>query len=355
MYIPKFTISNKILKNIGTIEASKEVIDHAPLLPYYEKKFRDDALTRTVHHGTHIEGNELNLDQAEKVMDGEDVVGRDRDIQEVINYRKALDYISEIQGQGERVKGKEKEIDEQIIKELHRITVNKILDSDKSGEYRKTQVVIKNNRTNEVSFRPPNSVVIPGQIDDLLQFIKDSQQQDIHPILESGIVHYELVRIHPFIDGNGRVARALSTLILFLKGYDIRKFFSLEEYFDNNAEEYYKALQSVEKRDGDLTHWLEYFTEGLAIELSKIKDKVEKISIDGKLREKLGGAPIMLTDRQLKIIEYIQKTGFLQNKAFEMLFPMVSEDTILNELKPLLKTGIIRKQGSTKGAKYIMK
>src|SRR3989344_4256942 len=151
MYIPKFTISNKILKNIGTIEASKEVIDHAPLLPYYEKKFRDDALTRTVHHGTHIEGNELNLDQAEKVMDGEDVVGRDRDIQEVINYRKALDYISEIQGQGERVKGKEKEIDEQIIKELHRITVNKILDSDKSGEYRKTQVVIKNNRTNEVS------------------------------------------------------------------------------------------------------------------------------------------------------------------------------------------------------------
>jgi len=87
---------------------------------------------------------------------------------------------------------------------------------------------------------------------------------------------------------------------------------------------------------------------------SKIKEKVEKISVDGKLREKLGGKPLLLTDRQLKIIEYIQKTGYLQNKAFESLFPMVSEDTILNELKVLLKNKIIKKQGITKGAKYVM-
>ena len=63
----------------------------------------------------------------------------------------------------------------------------------------------------------------------------------------------------------------------------------------------------------------------------------------------------MLTDRQLKIMEYIQKIGYLQNKAFGGLFPMVSEDTILNELKALMKAGIIRKQGKTKAAKYIMK
>ncbi len=172
--------------------------------------------------------------------------------------------------------------------------------------------------------------------------------------MKSGSVHYELVRIHPFLDGNGRVARALSTLILFLEGYDIRKFFSLEEYFDKEAVRYYDALQSVGKNDGDLTKWLEYFTEGLAIELSKIKDRVERISIDAKLREKLGGKPIMLSDRQLKIIEYIQKTGYLQNKAFGGLFPMVSEDTILNELKGLMRAGIIRKQGVTKASKYVM-
>ena len=68
MYSPKFTITNKILKNIGSIEASKEVIDNAPLLPYFEKEFREDAMVRTVHYGTHIEGNELNFSEAEKVL-----------------------------------------------------------------------------------------------------------------------------------------------------------------------------------------------------------------------------------------------------------------------------------------------
>ena len=350
MYQPKFTITNKILKNIGIIEASKEVIDHAPLLPYYEKKFRDDAALRTVHHGTHIEGNELNLDQAEKVLAGQEVVARERDIQEVINYRKVMEFVDE-----SGIKNQESRIDEELIKKIHKMTVNKILPDEKSGAYRKTQVVVKNNQTGEVSFRPPVAIAVVYQLRDLLAFINRLDNQDIHQVLKSGIVHYELVRIHPFIDGNGRVARALSTLLLFSQGYDIRKFFSLEEYFDSDANSYYEALQSVEKHDGDLTHWLAYFTQGLAIELSKIKEKVEKISVDGKLREKLGGKPIMLTDRQLKIIEYIQKTGYLQNKAFESLFPMVSEDTILNELKPLLQNNIIKKQGSTKGAKYVMR
>jgi Fic family protein len=348
MYSPKFIITNKVLKNIGVIEASREVINHAPLLPYYEKQFRQDALVRTVHYGTHIEGNELNLDQAEKVLAGQEVVARERDIQEVINYRKAMEFIEEI-------REKRQEINGELVKRLHKITVNKILPTEKCGEYRKTQVVIKNSQTGQVSFRPPEASQVQLQINELLAFIEISRNQDIHPVLKSGIVHYELVRIHPFLDGNGRVARALATLILFLEGYDIRKFFSLEEYFDRNASNYYIALQSVAKRDGDLTEWLEYFTQGLAIELSKIKEKVEKISVDGRLREKLGGKPLLLMDRQLKIIEYIQKTGYLQNQAFEELFPMVSEDTILNELKVLLKTGIIKKQGVTKGAKYVMK
>lgn len=343
MYQPRFTITNKILKNIGIIEACKEVIDHAPLLPYYEKKFRDDALVRTVHYGTHIEGNELNLSQAERVLAGEDVVGRDRDIWEVINYRKVTNYVNQL-----------KAIDENVIRQIHRITVQRILPQKESGEYRKKQVVLKNSKTGEVSFKPPLAIAVPYQIKDLLSFINSDSNKDVHPVLKSGVVHYELVRIHPFLDGNGRVARALSTLILFLEGYDIRKFFSLEEYFDKDAGSYYKALQSVQKQKGDLTFWLEYFTQGLSFELSKIKERVERISIDAKLKEKLGGKPILLSDRQLKIIEYIQQTGYLQNKAFKTLFPFVSEDTILNELKPLLKEGIIKKKGITKSAKYVM-
>lgn len=118
--------------------------------------------------------------------------------------------------------------------------------------------------------------------------------------MKSGVVHYELARIHPFVDGNGRVARALSTVILFIEGYDIRRFFSLEEYFDSDANSYYRALQSVAENDGNLTYWLEYFTQGLAIELSKIKERVERISVDGKLKQKLGGNHSYLQNVNLK-------------------------------------------------------
>ncbi len=358
MFQPQFSITNKILKNIGTIEACREVIDHAPLLPYYEREFQKEALVRSVHFGTHIEGNELNLSQAEKVLEGKEVLARDRDIQEVINYRKAIDFISQLQIENSKLQigddGNGFEITEELIKMLHKITVERILPPEKCGKFREIQVVVKNSQTGEISFRPPPSTAIPAEMEELLQFINDTQNQDVHPVLKAGIVHYELVRIHPFIDGNGRVARALSTLILFLEGYDIRKFFSLEEYFDSDALDYYQALQSVEKNDRDLTVWLEYFTKGLSIELSKIKDKVENISIDAHLKEKLGGKPVMLSERQIRIIEYIQKIGYLQNKAFASLFPMVSEDTILNELKGLLGNGIIKKTGVTKSARYVM-
>jgi len=349
MYSPKYSITNRILKFISVIEACKEVIDHAPLLPYYEKQFREDAIIRSVHYGTHIEGNELNLSQAEKVIKGEEVLARARDIQEVINYRKVIEYISQWENPNYS-----KEITEEVIKHMHNIVVNRILPEEKSGSYRSAQVVVKNSYSGQISFRPPPSSQVPKLIEDLIRFINSPQDGEIHPVIKSAVVHYEFVRIHPFIDGNGRVARALSTLILFEEGYDIRRFFSLEEYYDKNASKYYQALQSVEQLKGELTTWLDYFTEGLAIELTRIKEKIEKISVDGKLRQKLGGKPLLLTERQLKIIEYIQEVGFLQNRAFSSLFPMISEDTVLNDLKELVKVGIIRKQGSTKGAKYIM-
>src|SRR5690242_9815928 len=118
MYTPRYTITNKILKYIGIIEACKEVIDRAPLLPYYEKAFQTDAMVRSVHHGTHIEGNELDFDQAEKVMLGQPIVARPRDIQEVINYRKVVELIEKLHAKDEA-----SHVDEDLIKTLHRMTV----------------------------------------------------------------------------------------------------------------------------------------------------------------------------------------------------------------------------------------
>lgn len=342
MYIPTFSITNSILKNIGSIEASRQVIENAPLLPYWEKKFQDDAVVRTVHFGTHIEGNELSLGQVQKILDGEVIAARNRDVQEVINYRKAVEYMGRTMGKG---------IDEDMMKQLHKIVVTNLLPTEKIGDYRDKEVVIKNSITGEVSFRPPKVIEVPWQIKELEQFIQE--EHEMHPVLKAGVVHYEFVRIHPFLDGNGRVGRALSTLVLFKEGYDIRQFFSLEEHFDNNAQEYYNALQSVDREKGDQTIWLTYFTECLSVELSKIKEKVENISTDTSLRKKLGG-PVMLSDRQLKIIQFIKANDYIENKMYATMFPMVSEDTVLREVQDLVKKGILKKKGVTKGVKYIM-
>ena len=269
MYRPAFSITNKILKNIGEIEAAKEVIEHAPLLPYWEKKFQDEAILRTTHYGTHIEGNELSLSQVQKVLDGERIVARDRDVQEVINYRQVVDFIG---------RKKNDQVDEDTISNLHELTVAKLLGDNISGKYREKEVVIRNSITGEVSFRPPRAIEVEWQIKDLIEFI--DTEKDIHPVLKAGIVHYEFVRIHPFLDGNGRVGRALSMLVLFCDGYDIREFFSLEEHFDRNPDDYYKALQSVSQNNGDVTEWLEYFIPCLAGERFKKKEKNESHSIE---------------------------------------------------------------------------
>lgn len=330
------------MKLIGAIEAAREIIENAPLLPYWEKKFQDEAVLRTTHYGTHIEGNELSLAQVQKVLDGERIVARARDVQEVINYRKVIEFIEE---------KKDGKLDDELVFKLHKLAINKVLDDDSAGRYRKKEVVIRNSITGEISFRPPHAIEVPWQMNELIEFI--NTEKEIHPVLKAGIVHYEFVRIHPFLDGNGRVGRALSTLVLFREGYDIRNFFSLEEHFDNSPNEYYEALQSVTRQKGDQTEWLTYFTECVAAELSKIKEKIEKISIDTNFKRKLGGQ-IMLNERQLKIVEYVQEVGYFENKFFPSVFPMVSEDTVLRDLQDLIKKKILKKQGKTKGVKYLL-
>jgi len=346
MFTPSFTITNKILTNISKIEAAEEVIKHSPLLPLWEKQFKEDAIVRSAYHGTHIEGNLLHKDEAKDILQGRDVIGRPRDIQEIINYRKVINFIDE------EAKKKIDKITEPLLKKLHRIIVEKILTGEQVGEYRAKQVVVKNSQTGQITFRPPPPIEVPFLIREFLYWVNRDDKDSIHPVLKAGIVHHELVRIHPFIDGNGRVARVLATLILLLGGYDIRRFFSLEEYYDKDAVFYYQNLQKASS--GDLSPWLEYFTFGAAVEFEKIKEKILKLSKDVKLKEKFGGQQIYLTERQIKIIEYIQDVGYLQNQSFITLFPDVSEDTVLRDVQDLTKKGLLKKIGSTKGARYVL-
>lgn len=346
MFTPSFSITNKILISISKIEAAEEVIKHSPLLPLWEKQFKEDAIVRSAYHGTHIEGNQLAKDDAKDILEGKEVIGRPRDIQEIINYRKVVEFIDL------EANRKIDKITELLIKKIHRIITEKILVTENLGEYRTKQVIIRNSATGEVTFRPPPPLEVPFLMREFIYWLNRDDRDSLHPVIKAGIAHHELVRIHPFLDGNGRSARVLATLILLLGGYDIRRFFSLEEYYDKDAVSYYQNLQKASS--GDLTSWLEYFTGGAAIEFDKIKEKILKLSKDVKLKERFGGQQIYLTERQMKLIEYLQEVGFIQNQMFSTVFSDVSEDTVLRDLQELIKKGLIKKVGSTKAARYVM-
>lgn len=352
MYQPKFTITSKLLKDIGTIEGARAVVEGAALLPAWEAKFKEEAEVRAVHYGTHVEGNELNLEEVRKVMEGKEVVARDRDIKEVINYRKVVDWLD--QGLGTRDKGLDL-YSEKTLKDLHRLAVEGLVSPEEIGEFRKVQVVLRDVLTGEVVHRPAIHAEVPYIVEDFFRWLNSGASSDLHSIIKAGIVHYQIVNIHPFVEGNGRVARAFATLILLNEGYDIRKLFSLEEYYDKNVSGYYFAIKTADQNpDHDLTQWLEYFTEGVAIEFDRVRQQVQHLSLDLKLKAQ-AGQQIFLNPRQIRIVEHIEGVGYLSNKEFAQILPMVSEDTVLRDLKDLMEKKIVKKKGKTKAARYIIR
>ena len=360
-YSPKYLITNKILTNVGKIDSAREVITSAPLVPAWEKRFQAEARVKIIHHGTHLEGNDLNLDEVEDILSPDpntpgvkgahtpgvfdNLVARDRDIQEIINYRTVMDYLDLLH---------DVPLTSHIFQEIHRLTVASLLPESESGHYRSVKVVIRNTETHEITFRPPGPLEVPLYIDELFDWLNSSEGKEVHPLLRAGLLHYELVRIHPFTDGNGRTARAMALLLLFLEGYEVKRFFALEEYYDSHPEEYYQALQSV-ATTGDTTTWLEYFTLGISIEFNRIKTLVQKLSLDLHLKSTIGGRQIALSQRQIKLVEHIERYGEISMGSVRQLLIDVSEDTILRDLRDLVTKNLLIKKGSTKGTKYYLK
>ena len=364
MYQPHFQISNNLLTYISAIESAKAIIDNSPLVPAWEAKFRDEALVRSVHYGTKIEGNDLSAEQAgqvlslEKTNDAQAVleqtglIARERDIQEVINYRNVLAWIDQQPLLKTEQMAESSLINLETLNLLHRLTMNSLLEDEQVATLRTKQVIVRGARDGQVVFRPPVAAEIPFLLDDLFSWVKSEESQNLHPILRAAILHYQLVYSHPYVEGNGRTARAFATLALYEAGYDFKRFFSLEEYFDNDVDAYYQALLSVQQNPKqDLTYWLEYFTYGLALEIDKVKAKVAKLSQDLKLKRELG-QQVALSERQIILLELLQNQGSMTSDDAQKMLPNVSVDTILRDLKDLILKGVVKKHGVTKGVSY---
>lgn len=347
------------------IEACREVIDNAPLVPVWEAKFKEDALVRMVHFGTHVEGNDLTRYQAEKIVKQDPqrdelaltvarragVVAQERDVQEVINYRNVMKHIDQLVRLNKKVK---LVLGEKELLQVQALTVEKIVPANEVGVYRKVAVTIRGPRRGEIVGRPPQSIEVPYQVEDFFAWFLSLVNEEVHPVIKAAIVHYELVRIHPFTEGNGRVSRAFAWLSLALDGYVGRQFFSFEEYFDRQVEDYYRALAGVEEKGGDLTGFIEFFAGALAVEMSRVKEKVRRLSMDVRFRDRLG-RQVALTERQIALMEVLELKGEINMGEAREVLPMVSDDTIWRDLQDLKKKKLIVKKGRTKGARYLLR
>lgn len=167
----------------------------------------------------------------------------------------------------------------------------------------------------------------------------------------ASLTHYEIVRIHPFIDGNGRTARIMATLVLYKRGFDVKRFFALDDYYDNDRRAYYAALKSVDKNTLNITGWLEYFTDGVAVSLAAVKKKVIGLSKDIKVLKEKG--QIALNERQMRIVERIIEKGEITNRDVRDMFN-ISNRAALDEISKLIDMKVIKKRGKGRSVKYIL-
>lgn len=345
MFNPNYQISNKILNSIAAIEAAREVIENSPLVPYWERQFREESIIRTVHYSTALEGNPLSLEDVHKVLTNNDnkIKTYQRDVQEILNYRNVVKYIEGILKTSNR-------INKEHLFKIHTLAVEKIVSDQELKTYRTRAWGTKNSSTGEISFVAPSSDEIAQLVDGFFTWVNAEEYQDVHPVLRSGITLAEIARIHPFTEGNGRTARGLATLSLYLDGYDIKRFFCLDEYYDQHSDEYYQAIQTYQKEEDSLIPWLTFFVEGLDIELSRVKARVLDMSKDYRLRKEIG--QVALTDRQEEIIKFIEDHGQIRNQDWQELYPKTSDDTILRDLKDMMDKDLVKKVGKTKAARY---
>ena len=168
--------------------------------------------------------------------------------------------------------------------------------------------------------------------------------KETHKIITAGIMKACLENIQPFEEMNSTAADMMTYVCLKTSGYGFRDLISIENYYRNTKADYRNSLESIDQSgDQDLTEWLEYFTEALASEVSTVSQNIKLLAKDTKIAKATGRTKV--STRQERIIEYMQDYGMLQNKDFSRIFPDISEDTVLRDLKSLIDKELYRSSG----------
>lgn len=335
MFVPQYTLTGKLLKNLTEIERLYGQIEVLRLPRELQLNLERNNLVQSSYVSNSIEGNPLSQVEVTNLLLG-NRVPVNRDEKEVRNYFEILKELSKWTGENMSL---------ETTLEIH----NKLMAGVKdeiAGRIRDSQVVVgARDKMGKfwIQHEPPHhkKEEISTSVNELFGWVDMS---DIPVPLKAGIWHHQFVYIHPFVDGNGRTCRLLTALI-FLKGnYQINKYFVLDDYYDIDRIMYSQMLHTAD--NGDKTEWLEYFTDGV------------KYSLQGALGKAKNALSTMAvsntpTPREKDVLELFKESVEVSSAMVVNRFG-VTRQQAHKLLQSLMERGMVEKRGSTKSSYYIL-
>ncbi len=308
---PPFSITNRILSYVSLIS---EKIGRISATSNLETKphLRRNNRIKSIHSSLKIEANSLTLGQVRDIINGKAVLGEQKEIQEVKNAYAAYEYLSEIDPYNIR-----------HLKQFHGIMTKYLV--EESGEFRSGEEGVFNG--GQCIFMAPPAQFVPQLMDELFAWIKEAQEY-VHPLILSSVFHYEFVFIHPFSDGNGRMARLWHTSFLS-KWRPVFEYIPIESQIEKFQDEYYDAISRCHVA-GESTIFIEF----MLFQIDKILD-----DISSQISEKNEYLPEAV-QKLLEVMEYdVPYTG---NALMEKLGLKAKEGFRRNYLHPAVEMNVIR-------------
>lgn len=320
---PKYILTQKINQLLQEIEVNKAVIDSLNIAKEIELNLRRQSSLKSSLFSAKIEGNTLKLEELTKLS-----INDQRKI-EVFNILKALNLI---------YSNKTKTLTIKDILTFHKIVMDNLIAKEELGHFRKEPGAIFNTAGIAV-YLPPRPSQVLFLINNLIKFI-NSNKEPFVPV-KAALAHFSFEKIHPFLDGNGRVGRLLLQTILQKEGYGMKGLLNLEEYLDNERSDYYRFLENPEK---DVTGYLEFMLECMVRAAIDAKNKI--------LLAQNGRAEDLLLPRRAEILNIMKDHEMVNFDIIRRRFLGVNERTLRYDLKKLADSGFIKKRGATKGVYY---
>ena len=333
----KATFTSEIVERLLSIERCRERFGGIRVPIALTNKMRKSSRKKSSYASTKIEGNPLTEEQADEAIES----SRRHYLkpeQEVRNYFRALKFL-----EGELKKRT------QFSKALI-LAVQEIVVEGESAEKKGLRgpmpsgvlFAVYDDKTGAVDYIPPEANDIEPLLDELIGYVAASAD---NPIIKAAIVHYQLVTIHPFEDGNGRTARLLSDYILDLSGYGFNQIGSLEEYFAYDIDEYYRSLQMglpAVYYDGRANPphpevWFSYFVRMMELH---VKKALEMVSAPEIAQAQNGLSH--LTPKERKFLAFLAKHDIGEFSPIELARRLkVTNRTIINWCAGLVKNGFL--------------